>query len=143
MTSMSGGCACGQVRYSAAVTSDAAYLCHCRMCQRATGSVSIAFLTLPQADIRWDHLPDWWRSSPVAERAFCRVCGTSLGFRYLDSLKQDLTVASFDEPGHFRCTSHFGVESRLDAWWHGTEGLPETRSEDYAPLVERWAHAGD
>ena len=40
---MTGGCACGQVRYTAQVENDEAYLCHCRMCQRATGSISIAF----------------------------------------------------------------------------------------------------
>ena len=44
---MSGGCACGKVRFEAEVDSDDAYLCHCRMCQRATGSVSIAFKNLP------------------------------------------------------------------------------------------------
>ena len=40
---MTGGCACGRVRFTAQVDDDEAYLCHCRMCQRATGSVSIAF----------------------------------------------------------------------------------------------------
>ena len=40
---MTGRCACGAVRFEAEIDSDEAYLCHCRMCQRATGSVSIAF----------------------------------------------------------------------------------------------------
>ena len=40
---MTGGCACGRIRYTASVADDDAYLCHCRMCQRATGGVSIAF----------------------------------------------------------------------------------------------------
>ena len=39
MTSMSGGCACGRVRFAAEVTDIDAYLCHCRMCQRASGNV--------------------------------------------------------------------------------------------------------
>ena len=39
---MPGGCACGRVRYVVAAADDDAYLCHCRMCQRTTGSVSIA-----------------------------------------------------------------------------------------------------
>jgi aspartate-semialdehyde dehydrogenase len=37
---MTGGCMCGQVRYLARIGSDDAYLCHCRMCQRASGNVS-------------------------------------------------------------------------------------------------------
>ena len=40
--SMTGGCACGRVRYTAKVEGDDAYLCHCRMCQRASGSDSLA-----------------------------------------------------------------------------------------------------
>src|SRR5215218_2000198 len=103
---MSGGCMCGRVRYTATIASDDAYLCHCRMCQRATGSVSIAFKNFPQADVRWLSGPDWYESSPIAKRSYCRKCGTSLGFQFKDGPNMDLTVASFDEPGRFKPTSH-------------------------------------
>ena len=32
---MSGGCACGRIRFTATIENDDAYLCHCRMCQKA------------------------------------------------------------------------------------------------------------
>ena len=137
---MTGGCACGKVRFTAAIDSDDAYLCHCRMCQRATGSVSIAFKNVPKADVTWDSDPDWYESSPIAHRPFCAACGTSLGFAFPDSEKMDLTVASFDEPGRFRPTSHFGAES-MHRQWLNTEGLPETRTDAYQPLVDRWTKA--
>ena len=63
---MTGGCACGRVRYTANERDDEAYLCHCRMCQRATGSVSIAFKYVKQAEVAWEHEPDWYDSSPIA-----------------------------------------------------------------------------
>jgi hypothetical protein len=137
---MTGGCACGKARYSVQVHSDEAYLCHCRMCQRATGSVSIAFKSVQKADVAWASGPDWYQSSPIARRPYCAACGTSLGFAHPDSEKMDLTVASFDEPDRFRPTSHFGVES-LHRAWLDTEGLPETRADSYQPLVERWTKA--
>src|SRR5947209_10008741 len=94
---MTGGCACGRVRYTAQVHDDDAYLCHCRMCQRATGSVSIAFKSVKQADVAWAHEPDWYDSSPIAARPYCRECGTSLGFKFREgSEEMDLTEASFD-----------------------------------------------
>jgi len=90
---MSGGCACGRVRYSATVYDDEAYLCHCRMCQRATGSISIAFKNVKQAEVKWDGEPDWYDSSPIANRPYCRECGTSLGFAFKEgSEDMDLTV---------------------------------------------------
>lgn len=134
---MDGGCMCRQTRFSAEIDSDDAYLCHCRMCQRATGSVSIAFVNVRQDAVRWLSGPDYYQSSPIAKRPFCSACGTSLGFQFLDSENMDLTVASFDDPSRFKCTSHFGVESRLHAW-DDTSGLPETRVDEHPAAVDRW-----
>jgi len=136
-----GGCACGRVRYSVAIDNDEAYLCHCRMCQRATGSISIAFKGVKREDVRWQHEPDWFDSSPIAKRPYCRECGTSLGFQFKDDGEgMDLTVASFDDPIRFRPTHHFGTESMNRAWLN-TEGLPETRTDEYPKLVDKWTEA--
>lgn len=136
---MTGGCQCGRVRYAAAIADDEAYLCHCRMCQRATGGVSIAFKNVRKADVEWTgEAPDWFESSPIARRPFCARCGTPLGFAYPDSENMDLTVGSFDDPARFRPTSHFGAESMHEAWID-TRDLPRMRSDEYEPLKERWA----
>ena len=140
---MTGGCACGKVRYSAAIADDEAYLCHCRMCQRASGNVSLAMKNVEQADISWDGEPNWYESSAIAERPFCARCGTTLGFRYKEGTsKMDLTVASFDDPSRFRPTSHFGAESIHEAWLD-TSGLKRMRTDEYKPLVERWEKSGE
>ena len=137
---MTGGCACGRVRYRVAVENDDAYLCHCRMCQRATGGVSIAFKNVKKADVTWEREPDWWQSSPIARRPFCRECGTPLGFAFPDGENMDLTVGSFDDPSRLRPKHHFGAEGMRRAWLN-TEGLPEYRTDEHKPLVERWIKA--
>ena len=137
---MKGGCACGKVRFAAQVHNDEAYLCHCRMCQRATGSVSIAFKNVKKSDVAWQSGPDWYASSPIARRPYFASCGTSLGFEFPDSENMDLTVASFDDPARFRPVHHFGVES-LHRAWINTEGLPEYRVDEYKPVVDRWMDA--
>lgn len=138
---MSGGCACGRVRYQASVEPDEAYLCHCRMCQRSTGSVSIAFVNAKLDALSWDGEPDWYDSSPIAKRPFCSACGTSLGFIFKkDADKMDLTVASFDDPTAFKPKHHFGAESIHRAWIN-TEGLPEYRTDEYQKLVDKWVEA--
>jgi hypothetical protein len=137
---MQGGCACGRIRFSVQVENDDAYLCHCRMCQKATGSLSIAFKNVRKAEVAWSQEPDWYLSSPIAARPYCSACGASLGFAFPDSENMDLTVAAFDDPSSFRPTLHYGVESMHRAWLD-TSGLPEKRTRDHAPLVERWIKA--
>ncbi|MEO8619154.1 MAG: GFA family protein [Sphingomicrobium sp.] len=137
-----GGCSCGRIRYEADIDDYEAYLCHCRMCQRASGNVSLALKNIEQAQVRWSTEPDWYRSSAIAQRPFCASCGTSLGFRYdQGSTKMDLTVASFEEAGRFRPVSHFGAESMHEAWLD-TADLPQTRCDDFAALVARWTQSG-
>ena len=139
-SAMAGGCACGRVRFKAKVKPDEAYLCHCRMCQRATGSVSIAFTNLKKAKVNWRSEPAWYQSSPIARRPYCRECGTSLGFEHPDSESMDLTVAAFDDPSRFVPKHHFGTESMHRAWLDTTD-LPEYRADEYQPLTDRWMKA--
>jgi hypothetical protein len=138
---MTGGCACGRVRYSVNIADDDAYLCHCRMCQRSTGSISIAFKSVKQADVEWQHEPDWYDSSPIAVRPYCRECGTSFGFKFKEgSTNMDLTIASFDDPSRFKPKHHFGAES-MHRDWINTEALPEIRTDQHQKLVEKWVEA--
>lgn len=134
---MTGGCMCRRVRYTAKVEDDEAYLCHCRMCQRSSGNVSLAMKNVKKADVRWEGEPEYYASSPIARRGFCSACGTSLTFDYPDSGNIDLVVGTFDDPSGFVPKHHFASESMHRAWVN-TEGLPETRTEEYQPLVDRW-----
>ena len=141
METLTGGCQCGRIRYSVEVGDHDAAVCHCRMCQRATGGVYSAMKNVKQAAVRWDREPDYYASSPIARRGFCRECGTPLTFQYVDGENIDLTVGSFDEPFGLVPTTAFGLESKHDAWLD-VAGLPGTRSEDYRPLVDKWEKAG-
>ena len=135
-----GGFMCGKFRYAATIENDEAYLCHCRMCQRASGNVSLAMKNVKKTDVRWEREPDYYQSSPIARRGFCSTCGTSLTFEFPDSENMDLIVGSFDDPSRFRPKHHFGAESMHRAWLD-TQGLPEYKTTDYQPLADRWIKA--
>ena len=68
MTLKTGGCQCGRVRYRAETDKAQAYLCHCRMCQRATGGFAAAFVQVRAGELVWESEPDWYESSPIARR---------------------------------------------------------------------------
>lgn len=139
---LTGGCQCGRIRYSVTVENDEAYLCHCRMCQRATGGFAAAFTQVPLAGLTWEREPDWYRSSPIAHRPFCSACGTPLGFAFLEGDdKMDLTVGSFDDPSGFVPILHSGAESLHEAWLDIAE-LPRLYSKDIESVASRWKAAG-
>lgn len=139
---LSGGCQCGRVRYRVSGDPEEAYLCHCRMCQRATGGISIAFAAYKLSQISWETEPDWYASSPIAKRPFCSACGTPLGFRFNEgSERMDLTVGSFDDPSRFTPEHHFGAEGLNEAWL-GCSDLPRYKTTDYDVLVQKWRDSG-
>lgn len=138
---MTGGCQCGRIRYEARIEGDDAYLCHCTMCRRATGGVSIALRGIAKADVTWTtRAPDSYASSPIARRGFCAGCGTPLTFDYPDSDTMDLTIGSFDDSARFVPRHHSCVESMLPAW-AATAHLPGYRTEDNPNTRDRWLKA--
>lgn len=140
-TTITGGCQCGRIRYAATVADDEAYLCHCRMCQRATGGIAAALKQLPRAALRWTtREPDRYRSSPIAQRGFCAACGTPLTYEGDGSDNMDITVGSMDSPGAVRPVGHFGVESRHEAW-RDTLHLPDKRTDELPNITGKWIEA--
>lgn len=142
---LTGGCQCGRVRYCFASDGAEAYLCHCRMCQRATGGFAAALVNIPaSAGFEWLAEPDWYVSSPIAKRPFCSACGTPLGFAYNDKVSEgalDVTYGSLDEPERLAPQAHFGVEGLHEAWID-TSALPRQRSDETQSVAGRWAKAG-
>ena len=129
-----GGCQCGRVRYRATGPRDRASVCWCRMCQKAAGAPFMAFVRFPAAQVEWSSPPATFVSSSIAERGFCRECGTPLTYRVLDSPNVSLTIGSLDDPGAVAPERQYSPEMRL-AWCDGLSGLPVHQVEDAAPIV--------
>jgi hypothetical protein len=109
-----GGCQCGAVRFAAVAAPAPGNICHCRMCQKATGNFFGAFASVGREDLTWTRgEPAIFKSSDLVERGFCRDCGTPLSFRYVDTDRIALTIGSFDDPSGIAVTEQYGVESRL------------------------------
>ena len=135
---LTGGCQCRRIRYRVTVDNDDAYLCHCKMCRHATGGASIAFVSVGLDKLVCETEQDWYRSSPIDERPFCRTCGTPLGFRFVKgATNMDITLGSFDEPRDFRPVHNYAIESLLPNWQH-TAHLPSLRSDQNPNVTDRW-----
>jgi hypothetical protein len=108
---ITGGCQCGAVRYRIDRALENAHICHCRMCQKASGNYFIplaralkANFTLTRGEIGWFH------SSDVVRRGFCRDCGTPLLFDVIARDSVNVVLGSLDNPTsikpEFQCAPH-------------------------------------
>jgi hypothetical protein len=126
-----GGCQCGAVRYELLVASDHASICHCRMCQKASGGPFMAFARVKKGQLRWTRgTPSVFRSSSLVERGFCSTCGTPLTYNFLDRPSISVTVGSLDDPEAVRPELQYGVEGTL-SWFAALPSLPGKRTEEF------------
>jgi hypothetical protein len=82
MAQFSGGCLCGKVRYSADAEPAFVGVCHCKDCQKFTGSAFATVVALPKATLTISGpLTTYTKTGDTgkrAERSFCSVCGSSM-----------------------------------------------------------------
>jgi hypothetical protein len=142
---ITGGCYCGAIRYESDLPPVEPGICHCRECQRWTGSAFLAVAGFALAGFRYTKgCPKLNRSSPIVERYFCPDCGSSLHCRYIVDLGDDnaaenpdhvlVSVGTLDSPEIVELEYHYGVESQLP-WVHFDDDLPRTRSDEDTDLI--------
>ena len=97
---LTGGCNCGAVRYEVTAPLLGASYCHCRRCQRRTGTAA-SCSAWPAASafriIAGQECLKAWTPSNGWEKWFCGVCGSSLFSRNPDDPEQiGLRMGTFD-----------------------------------------------
>jgi len=123
--SSTGGCLCGAVRYEAFGNRRNSLLCHCRMCQRASGAPFLALffvesdkLKVTQGELRV------YRFSARADRLLCADCGSPLFLqRHNQSHTRGIFVGSLDDPNSFRPELHVCVSSSM-SWLDINDDAP-------------------
>lgn len=97
-TILTGGCQCGAVRFAVKSAPVKISICHCRMCQKATGSPYGAYAPMPLDALTFTKgAPKIFRSSDIAERGFCAACGTPLTYRNVTGQRISVTICSLDD----------------------------------------------
>lgn len=95
VSTRTGRCACGAVAFEAEVESGYS-VCHCALCRRWAGG---PVMQVPARAVRFSAPGELlrWRSSPHAERASCRHCGSHLHWRLSDGSFEMLSVGALDD----------------------------------------------
>ena len=132
-----GGCQCGKVRYALYVAPQNSHVCHCRMCQRATGGLFAALAGGPKSEFAWTlGEPAVFASSNLAKRAYCRDCGTPLSFSYdMPEARFYVTIGSMDDPNIAPIIIQYGVESRIQ-WVKFCDDVPSEATGGEVPKAQ-------
>jgi hypothetical protein len=128
MAKITGGCLCGTVRYTAEADPTSATVCHCRDCQKFTGSAFAALVLVPKEALTLEGKLKTFSSiggsgNPIL-RHFCPECGSSVaeepGARPGVVV---LNVGTFDDPAIAKPGREIFREDAL-SWVHVDGEIP-------------------
>lgn len=129
MTSITGGCLCGQLRYEADGPPDYAGYCCCADCRKASGSGFAPFMGYPAGRVRFTgeslrHVGMSVRGTDSVRNS-CPACG-GLVFGGIVGVDVEHTIyaGSLDDPAHFHPTMVIFTRDRPD-WVRMPGGLAE------------------
>jgi hypothetical protein len=101
-----GGCLCGTIRYECSAEPIFMGNCHCRDCQRATGSAFAAALLVPRAavaiagEVKYHEVIG--DSGATVGRGFCPNCGSRLFSQPPNPALMGILAGSLDDPSGFQ-----------------------------------------
>jgi len=129
-----GGCQCGAVRFRVEGELTHSSICHCRMCQKASGGYYAPLVSARGAELTWTRGErKRFKSSNFAWRGFCGDCGTPLTYEAPDGLA--IAAGAFDTPAALPPTIQYGIEARLP-FTDRLRDLPGIRTEDDLEAAE-------
>ena len=128
--SISGGCQCGAVRFMVTGELTAPHLCHCRMCQKASGNYFMPLARVSNQNFETTRGKiEWFRSSDVVQRGFCGKCGTPLTFASIGQKHLQIVLGSLDHPESVIPTDQYGLEAKM-SWFGDLDGLGGYATEE-------------
>jgi hypothetical protein len=142
--SPTGGCNCGQIRYRVTKAPLTAYICHCHLCQKRTGSAFSMSMVLPAESV------DITEGNPArSERALsggganvawtCSSCLSRIWTQREGRPTLLLRAGTLDDTSRIRPIAQFWTSS-AQPWALVKEDIlsyPE-QPTDYAPLLAAW-----
>lgn len=114
-----GGCQCGEVRYECGAEPTALFVCHCRECQKQSGSAFGMSLQVPRDALRviagsprhWTRPTD---SGHHLQCWFCDRCGSRMWHEPVPASGTcTIKAGSLDEPVDFSAAVHIWTSRRL------------------------------
>jgi hypothetical protein len=142
---LEGGCACGALRYKLTAAPLIVHACHCRNCQRLTGSAFVTNIWIEKKFVEASGaVPRSFKltagSGKPHEVFFCAACATYLWSKYHASPGDTLLVraGTLDNPAAVRPDVHIFTRSKVP-WLDLPKDTPAF--ESFYKIADVWSAA--
>lgn len=116
--SYTGQCLCGTVSFQIKASFTGFYLCHCKRCQKDTGSAHAANLFSMDGEIVWQsglpNVKSFNLPNTQHRKSFCAHCGSALPSVQMEGKMLVVPAGSLDGPVKVRPIAHIYCDDRAD-----------------------------
>ena len=108
-------CLCGGIQLKANGLLRHVLNCHCYQCMKTHGNYA-AYTTSLEKDIKFikKRTLKWFKSSKKAKRGFCKKCGASIFFKFLNSDSISIAAGMFQNPTNLKTKMNIFIKGKLD-----------------------------
>jgi hypothetical protein len=122
--SVTGSCLCGAVSFEVIGDFESLYLCHCKRCQKDTGSAHASNLFSSSVKLIWktgeDRVKTYELPSTKHVKSFCSNCGSALPSLQMNNQLVVVPAGSLDQDMSMKPTAHIFISSSA-AWAQNLE----------------------
>ena len=116
---ITGGCLCGRIRYSGEAEPLRMVACHCKDCQRQTGSAFLTVFAFPKGTVTLTGDPQIYTrpggtTGMPLHRVFCPDCGSSIMMYRDDTNRINITAGTLDDTSFFKPTANIYCETKQE-----------------------------
>ena len=120
---VSGTCLCGAVGITLKGAHREVDVCHCSMCAKWGGSMYAGIETDDFAVTGEENI-SIYQSSDWAERAFCKICGCNLWYKFLPTGNRTFLTGLFDLPKGLPIKHQIFIDEKQD-WFDLVQESPK------------------
>lgn len=119
-----GSCLCEKIKYEATGKVYAVEHCHCKMCQKSSGSPFLTWVCLDKESVKVFGETGKFQSSENVIREFCQQCGSPLFFNYISRPEvYFFSLGTLDDINALLPTRHIWFDRR-PKWLCMSDNLP-------------------
>ncbi|WP_408097524.1 GFA family protein [Peredibacter sp. HCB2-198] len=124
----SGSCLCGKIKYEVVGDFESFFLCHCKYCQKDSGSAHTANLFSTTASLKWisgkDTIKTFNLPGTRHSKSFCPECSSGIPALQMEGKLLVVPAGSLDTQIGMKPNAHIFCSSRA-SWDHDMESLDQ------------------